>query len=42
MLIETVLPAEVAEHPLASVIVTEYEPAAETEVVCVVAPLDHK
>jgi hypothetical protein len=32
----------VAEHPLALVTVTLYEPAAETLMDCVVAPVDHR
>ena len=34
--------AEVAEHPLALVTVTLYEPAVETLMDCVVAPVDHR
>jgi hypothetical protein len=33
---------EVAEQPLASVTVTEYEPAVETVIDCVVAPVDQR
>jgi hypothetical protein len=33
---------EVATQPLALVTVTEYEPAAETLIDCVVAPVDHR
>jgi hypothetical protein len=35
-------PAEVAEHPLAFVIKTEYVPGVEAVIVEVVAPLLHK
>jgi hypothetical protein len=36
----TTKPAEVAEQPFASVTVTEYVPAADTVIDCVVAPVD--
>ena len=34
--------AELAEQPLASVTVTVYDPAAETVIDCVVAPVDQR
>ena len=34
--------AELAEQPLASITVTVYDPAADTVIDCVVAPVDHR
>ena len=42
MLTDTIVAKELAEHPEALVTFTEYEPAFETVIDWVVAPVDHK